>query len=282
MDADDLRKAFDSKAQAWDDYTRTPMGRLREELTLRYLSRHLPDPARAPLVLDAGGGTGGLAIALARRGFRVHLLDAAPAMLDIARSRARPGDPIEYHAAPVEAVDRLFSPASFDVVVCHTLVEYVHDPAVTIRQLCHVLKTGGLLSLEYVNRHADALRIALTKAQFSEARRAFDGATSQADLFGVPRRTFSQDETRAMLGAAGIEPIAEYGVRIFADYLADGQWQTDETAYADLVALEEAASARDPYRSIARYGLVVGRNRRKWTPPVSAPASGSGRRELWL
>ncbi|HET7089363.1 MAG TPA: methyltransferase domain-containing protein [Anaerolineae bacterium] len=282
MDADDLRKAFDSKAQAWDDYTRTPMGRLREELTLRYLSRHLPDPARAPLVLDAGGGTGGLAIALARRGFRVHLLDAAPAMLDIARSRARPGDPIEYHAGPVEAVDRLFSPAFFDVVVCHTLVEYVHDPAVTIQQLCHVLKTGGLLSLEYVNRYADALRMALTKAQFSEARRAFDGAASQADLFGVPRRTFSQDEAHTMLSAAGVEPIAEYGVRIFADYLADGQWQTDETAYADLVALEEAASTRDPYRSIARYGLVVGRNRRRWTPPVSAPASGSGRRELWL
>jgi S-adenosylmethionine-dependent methyltransferase len=282
MDTDDLRKAFDSKAQAWDDYTRTPLGRLRQELTLRYLSRHLPDPARAPLVLDAGGGTGGLAIALARRGFRVHLLDAAPAMLDIARSRARPRDPIEYHAAPVEAVDRLFAPAFFDVVVCHTLVEYVHDPAVTIQQLCHVLKTGGLLSLEYVNRHAEALCMALTKAQFGEARRAFDGATSQADLFGVPRRVFSQDQARTMLGAAGIEPIAEYGVRIFADYLAHEQWQTDETAYADLVALEDAASSRDPYRSIARYGLVVGRNRRRWTPPTSAPASGSGRRELWL
>ena len=282
MDADDLRMAFDSKAQAWDDYTRTPIGRLREELTLRYLSRHLPDPARAPLVLDAGGGTGGPAIALARRGFRVHLLDAAPAMLDIARSRARPGDPIEYHAAPVEAVERLFSPASFDVVVCHTLVEYVPDPAVTIRQLVHVLKTGGLLSLEYVNRHADALRLALTRAQFREARHAFDDAASQADLFGVPRRAFSPDEARAMLSAAGVEPIAEYGVRIFADYLTDGPWQTDGAAYADLVALEEAASARDPYRSIARYGLIVGRNRRKHTPPISAPASGSGRRELWL
>ena len=30
--------AFDAKAQAWEDYTHTPLGRLREELTQRRLA----------------------------------------------------------------------------------------------------------------------------------------------------------------------------------------------------------------------------------------------------
>lgn len=258
MDDDRLRSAFDAKAQAWDDYTHTPIGRLREELTLRYLSRHLPDGDRAPVALDAGGGTGGLAIALARRGFRVCLLDLAPAMLDLARSRARPDDPIEYTCAPVEDVDRLFAPGSFDLVVCHTLIEYVTDPGATIRRLANVLNPGGTFSLEFVNRHADALRLALAKGQLAGALDALDGATSPADLFGVPRRTFDRDEARAMLHAAAIEPIADYGVRVFADYLADTRWQTEAVAYTELSALEESAAAREPYRSMARYGLIVG------------------------
>ncbi len=255
---DHLRHAFDAKAQAWDDYTHTPIGRLREELTLRYLSRHLPDGVRAPVALDAGGGTGGLAIALARRGFRVCLLDLAPAMLDIARSCARPDDPIEYACAPVEDVDRLFTPGSFDLVICHTLIEYVADPGATIWRLAGVLKPGGTFSLEFVNRHADALRLALVKGQWAEALDALGRATSPADLFGVPRRTFDRDEARSMLRAAAIEPVAEYGVRVFADYLAEPRWQTEPVAYTELSALEESAAAREPYRSMARYGLIVG------------------------
>lgn len=256
MDPDQLRYAFDAKAQAWDDYTRTPIGRLREELTLRYLNRHLPVPP--PVVLDAGGGTGGLAIALARRGCRVHLLDLAPAMLDIARSRAHADDPIECHCASVDDVDRLFEPDSFDLVVCHTLIEYVPSPQTTLHRLARLLKPGGVFSLEYVNRHADVLRLALVKTQLGDACAALDSAVSQADLFGVPRRTFDQDEARPMLRAAAIGLVAEYGVRVFADYLADTRWQMDDAAYADLVALEEAAAPREPYRLIARYGLMIG------------------------
>lgn len=281
MELAQLRTAFDSKARAWDDYTRTPIGRLRQELTLRYLSRHLPEPARAATVLDAGGGTGDLAIALARRGFRVHLLDFARSMLDVARSRARKSDPIEYHHLPVEDVDRRFTPGAFDLIVCHTLLEYVPDPGLIIHRLAALLKPGGLLSLEHVNRHADALQLALARSQFGEARLALDGETTPADVFDAPRHIFDREQVLALLRPAMLEPIAEYGVSIFADCLNDSRWQTDETVYADLVALEEAAASREPHRSIARYGLVIARTRARSTP-TGAPRPASGRREFWI
>jgi len=282
MEPAQLRNAFDSKAQAWDDYMHTPIGRLREELTLRLLGRHLPEPTRSTSVLDAGGGTGGLALALARRGYHVHLLDFAKSMLDVARSRARRSDLLEYHAIPVEEVDQRFAPESFDVIVCHTLIEYVPNPDSLLRRLAALLKPGGLFSLEYVNRHAEALRLALVRAQLREARAALDGAPSQADLFGVPRRAFDREEAQSMLRAAALDPIAEYGVRIFADYLSDAGWQADESIYAELASLEEAAAAQEPYRSIARYGLNLARARSRTTSLSRTTGPAGARRDFWI
>ena len=83
--------AFDEKAEAWDDYTNTPMGRLRRDLTMRYLSQHIDPLADCLEVLDIGGGTGSYALPLAQLGHRVCLLDFSPRMLAIARHKVSQG-----------------------------------------------------------------------------------------------------------------------------------------------------------------------------------------------
>ena len=47
-DGDKAQAAFDAKAQQWDVYSRAPLGRLRCDLTLHYLGRHLQD--RQPVI----------------------------------------------------------------------------------------------------------------------------------------------------------------------------------------------------------------------------------------
>ena len=98
----DSREGFSAGAEAWADYNRQPLGRIRHEVTWHNLAPHLPDLAvtgNPPRVLDAGGGSGELALRLAQRGYRVWLLDYAPAMLDQARQAAQ--------ALPDEARARL-------------------------------------------------------------------------------------------------------------------------------------------------------------------------------
>ncbi|MBJ7418160.1 MAG: class I SAM-dependent methyltransferase [Niveispirillum sp.] len=65
------------------------------------LTRLFADFGVSPIgsVLDLGCGTGGHALPLARRGFRVTGVDAAPAMLDLARAKAATG------AGPAAAID---------------------------------------------------------------------------------------------------------------------------------------------------------------------------------
>jgi magnesium-protoporphyrin O-methyltransferase len=60
----------------------------------------LPDDLHGVRVLDAGCGTGAMAVALAQRGADVVAIDISPALIDIARRRQPPGLPgrIEFYA----------------------------------------------------------------------------------------------------------------------------------------------------------------------------------------
>jgi len=158
--------AFDARSRAWDEYTSTPLGRLRQELTTHHLVQHLAAPAGSLVVLDVGGGTGSYAFPLAQLGHRVCLLDFSAQMLAIARQKARQlgpllGERIDFCHASVDEIPGLFSPGHFDLVLCHTLLEYVLDPRETLDVLSTVLRPGGLLSLLFANPHADPLRWAI-------------------------------------------------------------------------------------------------------------------------
>jgi S-adenosylmethionine-dependent methyltransferase len=262
-DVDLFRVAFDAKAEDWDLYSRAPLGRLRGELTLYYLGQHLASRAAPQSVLDAGAGTGSYALPLAAQGHRVSLLDVSGEMLVVARRNAADEDPgmedrLEFRQAGAEEAPALFGPDCFDLVLCHTLLEYVPDPRGLLQALAYVLKPGGLLSLLAVNPHSDALRWALVKGDLAEARAALGQARSATTLFGVNRHVYTGQQIGEMLAQLGIETMAAYGVRIFADYVAADQL-ADPAFYARLWDLERDAGLLEPYAQIARYCLLIGR-----------------------
>jgi S-adenosylmethionine-dependent methyltransferase len=254
--------AFDANANAWEEYMNTPLGQLRQELTLRYLARHLCALPPRLTVLDAGGGTGSYALPLAQQGHRVYLLDFSAHMLALARQKAgRLGpatlDRLTFCHAPVDDIPGLLAPDHFDLVLCHTLLEYVSEPWEVLRTLIAVLKPGGLLSLLAVNPYAAPLHWAIAKGDLEKARLALDDQIFSADLFGLPRRAWPSETIREALIGRGIDVVAEYGVRIFADYVAD-EVLADPESYARLLDLERTASALAPYGQIARYNLILG------------------------
>jgi S-adenosylmethionine-dependent methyltransferase len=255
-----MRERFDAGAEAWVAYNQKPLGRIRCEVTWHNLVRHLPpipNPDHPPLVLDAGGGSGELALRLVQQGYRVCLLDNATAMLDEAR-RAVAGLPSEPRArlslCPV-AVERAlasFGPASFDAVTCHTLLEYLPDPGAILRDLAGLLREGGLLSVSFVNRHAEVLRRVWAHGDPAGALAAMGGSTFSAALFDVPGTAYTAEEVGAWLDDVGLEVVASCGVRAFADYVATDRLEEPDFFDA-LLALELAAASTAPYCLMARY-----------------------------
>ena len=54
--------------------------------------------------------------------------------------------------AEVLSSGQLFEPETFDVVLCHMLIEFVADPPRLIEPLVRVLRPDGTLSLTFSNR----------------------------------------------------------------------------------------------------------------------------------
>jgi len=257
---ENARDRFSAGAEAWVGYNQQALGRLRHEVTWRNLIPHLPDPvddADPPRVLDAGGGSGELALRLAQHGYRVWLLDYAPAMLDQARDAALSLPHVvqarlTYCLLPADEAGDAFAPGYFQAITCHTLVEYLHQPQVTIGEFAGLLSDGGLLSLSFVNRHAEVLRQVWSRGDPEGALSMLEDGVFCAGLFDVSGRAYTAEAVSAWLPPLGLAITEMCGVRAFGDQVPDDRLD-DPTFWDALLRLESAAARLDPYRRIARY-----------------------------
>jgi S-adenosylmethionine-dependent methyltransferase len=231
-------------------------GRVRFELLLGQVLAALPEPPAR--VVDAGGGTGQLAVALARRGYQVTVVDTSAAMLATCAQRAAgEGAEVAARLATVQGdaadLPALLGPASRDAAVCHDLITQVDDPAAVLAALAGVLCDGGVLSLGFANRDWLVLR-AGRRGEHAGALRLAHGP----DAGRPPAPAMTLAEVEAELERAGFEAVAASGVGVFVD---GGDEDPDPAGLAALVELERLVATREPYRSSARTVHLVGRRR---------------------
>jgi len=126
--------------------------------SLELLDRLLPAPPAR--VLDVGGGTGAYAAPLARRGYRVHLVDAMPLHVEQAREVAR-GDPAAAFTAVLGDARDLPEPAgSQDAVVLFGPLYHLTEAEQRRQALAEarlVLRPGGCLVAVAISRFASLL-----------------------------------------------------------------------------------------------------------------------------
>lgn len=254
---------FESGAQAYADYLQTTEGRLRLDLAWANLYEFIGGwPAQGvKRALDVGGGTGAVAVRLAAHGWHVAVLDASEAMLTLAADEARRSgvaDLITFHQADAAAIVEAFAPQSFDLVVCHNVMEYVDDPSVIFRAISTMVRPQGLISILARNRAGEAMRAALKSHDFAAAEHALTADWVKESLYGGPARLFDPLTLRALTAEAALEVVAERGVRVLADYLLAALEEIEE-AYQRLFAFEMKLGARADFTAVARYVQVLAR-----------------------
>lgn len=258
-------------AEKYAAYLKTPAGRLRSELAWENLRRILPLDASKRRALDVGGGTGFATVQLAGLGHEVVLLDSSDQMLRIARREADACSVtprISFCHADTGQLRELFAAESFDVVVCHNLLEYSEVPSTTVRDMVRVLRTDGVLSILVRNRAGEVLKDAVKSGDWKLAAANLTAETVVDTLYGNRMRLFTPTDLHEMLAQAGFEAVAEHGVRVFFDYLAQ-QNPTDAT-YSEIFKLESKLGARPEFFAIARYIQVLARRSRASSNKVSA------------
>jgi S-adenosylmethionine-dependent methyltransferase len=247
-------------AEKYAAYLKTPTGRLRSELAWENVRRFLPRGASKHRAFDVGGGTGFASVQLARVGYEVVLLDSSEQMLRIARQHAEAcsvAPRISFCHAETGQLRERFAAESFDVVVCHNLLEYSEDPSTTVRDIAHVLRKDGVLSVLVRNRGGEVLKNAIKSRDWKLAVANLTAETVVDSLYGERVGVFSLDEIRDLLAAAALQTAAEHGVRVFSDYV-DLENLTD-AVYSQIFELESALGVRPEFVAIARYIQVIAR-----------------------
>ncbi|MBB5869394.1 2-polyprenyl-3-methyl-5-hydroxy-6-metoxy-1,4-benzoquinol methylase [Allocatelliglobosispora scoriae] len=215
----------------------------RQAVIWAALREEMARTGRSLRVVDVGGGTGGFAVPLARAGHSVTVIDPSPDALAAAERRAAEAGVaglITARQGDADSLAELVEPASVDLVLCHTVLEVVDDPAKVTAALAQVLLPGGAASVVVVNRAAAVLAKAVA-GQIDAAEQLLDQAE------GTPRR-YDAESAAELLRSAGLTVEKLHGVRVIADLIPGALADADPEG---LLRFELAVSGLAPYRDIA-------------------------------
>jgi S-adenosylmethionine-dependent methyltransferase len=255
MTANDDFERFRTGTAKYAAYLETPKGRLRLDLAFGNLQDLLPQATGSLRALDLGCGTGAIAVRLAQLGLHVTLLDASLAMLDFAKRATREAGVTERitlkHGDAAELAT-LFDAGSFDLVLCHNILEYVDDPGAVLRGAARTLRDPFcILSLLVRNQAGEVLKAAIQGGDLAAAEHNLTAEWGHESLYGGRVRLFAAENLRAMLGAASFAVTAQRGVRVVSDYLPQRAPRTAE--YDRIFELERKLGRRPEFAAVARY-----------------------------
>jgi SAM-dependent methyltransferase len=147
----------------WNAAMRSP-----EDLRWRVAERFqmTPESFEGRLVLDAGAGAGDQSGWLLGRGAQVVSVDLSAAIEVVARKfREHPG----WVGVQGDLTALPFDPKVFDLVYCEGVIQHTRDSAITVGELCRVLRTGGLILATHYERPRG--RLSRLKAAYMAALR---------------------------------------------------------------------------------------------------------------
>lgn len=195
----------------------------------------------APIsVVDLGGGTGGLAVALAAQGHAITVMDPSPDALAALQRRAAEADLSDYISAiqgDTSDLSKLIAPGACNVVVCHRVLDIVEDAPGALAEIATVLESG-LLSLLVSQRYAAVVGQAAA-GDFGAAQRLWSD-----------ERFFDVESITELLAAAGFSVASVHGIGVISEHVNEAHVERPER-FEELYRLEASASAETTLVSAA-------------------------------
>ncbi len=140
------------------------------------------------------------------------------------------------------------SDETFDIIICHNVLEYIDDKEAVIKALARVLKKDGILSIAKHNRAGRVMKMAVLLDDFEKANALLDGENSMASKFGVIRYYGDKDilEWESNLVISEV-----FGIRTFWDLQQNQEKHGDEDWQRKMLQLEMRVAQIPEYRDIA-------------------------------
>jgi S-adenosylmethionine-dependent methyltransferase len=251
---------FDNSMTRWKKEMNLPWGKLKYKLVQNNLAKHLRPGSLH--ILDAGGGNGLDALPLAAQGHFVEIVDYSQEMLADVQNQAAHFDvqkQVMTHLADVRNLSGLFPKASFDLILCHNVLQYMDDVPELFMVFSELLKPGGMISVVSINRYSVPYQAAFFEHNLTEALAQLETRTLKAKIFDSDITSYCADEIIEMMRNVGILTEKDYGIRCICDYWGDNEQKLVPEIFAQIEKLELALTELHPYKLLARYFQVIGR-----------------------
>lgn len=141
-----------------------------------------------------------------------------------------------------------FKDETFDMIICHNVLEYIDDKETAVNALARVLKKDGILSIAKHNRAGRVMQMAVLLDDFEKANALLDGENSTASKFGAIRYYRDEDIIKWVPELTVSEV---YGIRTFWDLQQNQEKHGDEDWQDKMMHLEMRVSQIPEYRDIA-------------------------------
>ncbi len=215
---------MDQNMQAYYDYTVSPLGRVFYNTVWRQLE-HIKDKK----ILDFGSGFGFTSTFLAKHN-DVTAIELDQTMLDAVK-KPEAFKQIHGDLSIVKAMPK----ASFDLIICHLVFEFVENPQEILQELMRVLKHDGLLSIVRHNRAGRIIQAVVQDCDLAEAHKLLDGAYAYSSAFGNIK--YYEDKDLLNWSQQNLTVESFYGVRALAS-LHSSAMQSQENWSENMLALE--------------------------------------------
>jgi len=233
-------------------------GRIRLAILKKDLSEFIPAallPAgETPLnILDAGSGYGPFSLPIAGLGHRLTLCDISLEMLKIAKANILEKKiltPVKIVHSSIQDLPE-DTGCFYDLILCHAVLEWVHNPRDVIIHLLRLLKKEGILSLTFYNLNGMIYKN-LLRTNFKRIKEK-DYSGWPGSL--TPTSPRHPSDVSAWLEAENVEVICHSGIRVFYDYILNPEDREREPE--TVLEMELNLSRKMPYRDLGRYQHMV-------------------------
>ncbi len=232
----------------------TSKGKIRTAVVWRDLEQGLKQAGNRPLrILDAGGGFGFFAQKLAALGHDVTLCDLSSDMLELASQQMTEKgltDRIWLVHCPIQDLPQHIS-GTFDLIMCHAVVEWLAQPKETLQELLRFLKPGGMFSLLFYNKDA-LLFQSLVVGNFDYIRA---GLVKKRQQKLTPTNPQIPADVYQWLSEWDMNVLCRSGVRVIHDYMRHKEDQHKK--FSDLLEMELKYCQQEPFVHLGRYMHVL-------------------------
>ncbi len=147
-----------------------------------------------------------------------------------------------------------FEDGTFDVILCHNVLEYAEERQEILEEFERLLKPDGMISVLKHNVAGRIMQMAVLLDNFEHANELLDGNYGIASKYGVIRYYRDEELTR---WAPGLQINKVLGMRTFWDLQQNQEKHTDKEWQKKMMELEQRVSEKEEFVNIAFFHHVI-------------------------